>query len=136
MIQSITFTPTTVLSGNLLNVTIVVKNDSADTLATQGPDPNFVYNEGDDFRSRGFGDVKRAYRVGVDFDGRTGIDHPYRWGLGAPLAPGQSATITGAIRLTTQRTTNYWWGFVREQIAWMQDRQGVQSIVVVPPDNR
>ncbi len=132
-ITSVTFTPLSVPSGNVLNVSITVKNESADTLPTQGPDPGFVYEEGDTFRSRGFTEMRGAFRVGIDFDGRTGIDHPYRWGLGAPLAPGQSATITGSIRLKTQRTVKYWVGLVREQIVWMQDKLGTQSIVVTPP---
>jgi hypothetical protein len=129
-ITNVTLAPTTVNTGGLLNVSITVRNDSTETLQTQGPDPGFVYGEGETFYTRGFPDVRNAFRVGVDFDGRTGIDHPYRWGLGAPLAPGQSATITGAIRLRTARTIKYWAGLVREQIAWLEDRQGEQTITV------
>jgi hypothetical protein len=125
-----TFTPALLDSGEVLNVSITVKNNSNATLQTQGPAPDFVYEEGDTFYTRGFPDVNNAFRVGIDFDGRTGIDHPYRWGLGAPLPPGQSATITGGIRLTTVRARDYWTGLVREQIAWVQDRQGARTIAV------
>jgi predicted alpha-1,2-mannosidase len=131
-ITNVTLTPTTVSAGGLLNASITVRNDSAETLQTQGPDSGFVYDEGDTFRSRGFTETRDAFRVGIDFDGRTGIDHPYRWGLGAPLAPGQTTTITGAIRLRTARTINYWCGLVREKIAWLEDRQGTQSVTVMP----
>ena len=131
-ITNATFTPTTVNAGGLLNVSITVRNDSAETLPTQGPDPGFVYDEGDTFRSRGFTETNDTFRVGVDFDGRTGIDHPYRWGLGAPLAPGETVTITGAIRLRTVQTVKYWAGLVHEQVAWLQDRQGELTITVNP----
>ncbi|MEW5718016.1 MAG: hypothetical protein AB1817_05285, partial [Chloroflexota bacterium] len=87
-ITSVMFSPAAINSGDLLNVTITVRNDSTETLATQDPAPGFIYDEGDTFYTRGFPDVANAFRVGVDFDGRAGIDHPYRWGLGAPLAPG------------------------------------------------
>jgi hypothetical protein len=129
-ITNITLTPTTVSAGGLLNVSITVMNDSAETLPTQGPDPGFIYDESDTFRSRGFSDVANALRVGVDFDGRAGVDHPFRWGLGAPLAPGETRTINGAIRLRTPRAITYWAGLVREMVAWLHDRQGAQTITV------
>ncbi|MCI0474724.1 MAG: hypothetical protein L0Y55_00600, partial [Anaerolineales bacterium] len=131
-ITNVSLTPTTVSTGGLLNISITVKNGTAETLPTQGPNPGFVYEEGDTFRSRGHTETQGSYRVGIDFDGRGlfVVDHPYRWGLGAPLASGQSATITGAIRLKTPRAINYWSGLVREKIAWIQDRQGAQKITV------
>jgi hypothetical protein len=131
-IVGVTFSPTTVVAGNVLQIRVTVRNDSTLTLPTQGPDPGFVYNEGDTFDSRGFPAVTGNLRVGVDFDGRAGIDHPYRWGLGAPLAPGETRTITGAIRLTNPQSKNYWVGLVEEWIAWRQDRQGTQLITVSP----
>ncbi len=131
-IKSVTFSPTTLRAGDLLNVSITVKNESAETLQTQGPDPGFVYDEGDTFRSRGYTETRGVFRVGIDFDERTGIDHPYRWGLGAPLAPGETRTITGAIRLKTPRTINYWAGAVHELVAWLADHEGKQAITVNP----
>lgn len=134
ILTNVTLTPTTVSVGQLLNVSITVRNNSTETLATQGPNPGFVYDEGDTFYTRGFPDIANAFRVGIDFEGRaaTAVDHPYRWGLGAPLAPGQSATITGSIRLTTPRSGKYWAGLVREQAKWIQDHVGDQVINVVP----
>lgn len=129
-ITAVTFSPTTLSAGNLLDVSITVRNDSNQTLPTQGPNPGFVYEEGDTFDSRGFPAVSGNFRVGVEFDKRTGLDHPYRWGLGAPLAPGETRTITGQIRLKNAQTQKYWAGLVQEYVAWLQDRQGEQSIVV------
>ncbi len=132
ILTQVAFTPTTLRVGDTLNVSITVQNNSGDTLATQGPNPGFVYSEGDTFQTRGFSEQAGAFRVGVDFAGRTSIDHPYRWGLGAPLAPGQSTTVTGSIQLKTAQAVNYWAGLVREQVAWLQDNQGTQTITVVP----
>jgi hypothetical protein len=129
-VMAVTLSPATLAPGHLLNVSITVRNDGDTTLQTQDPAPGFAYNEGDTFLIRGFAAVPGSFRVGVDFDGRTGIDHPYRWGLGAPLAPGQTAVITGTIQLSTLQSQNYWVGLVQEQIAWLQDRQGTQAITV------
>ena len=131
-ITSVKFDPTTLAASQQLGVSITVKNNSNMPLATQDPQPGIVYNEGDTFYSRDFPDVPGAMRVAIDFDGRVGIDHPYRWGLGAPLAPGETRTITGAIRLHTPIARNYWAGVVQEQIAWHHDAQGAQLITVQP----
>jgi hypothetical protein len=132
-ILSVTFAPTTLDAGQVLNVSITVRNDSNVPLVTQEPNPGFTYNEGETFLSKGFGETAGAIRVGVDFDGRAGVDHPYRWGLGAPLAPGQTAVVNGAIRLNNAAARNYWAGLVREQIAWLQDNQGKRIITVNVP---
>jgi hypothetical protein len=131
-IVAVTFAPTMLQSGDLLHVSITVTNNSNGPLETQGPEPGFVYEEGDTFYSRGFRDEIYMYRVGVEFGNRTGIDHPYRWGLGAPLLPGRTVTVTGAIRLKTVQAINYWVGLVQEQIKWWQDREGSQFITVNP----
>lgn len=132
-ITNVSFAPMPLVSGQLLNVSITLQNDGNAPLLTQGPDPGLVYDEADTFLSRGFADVTGNYRVGVDFDGRTGIDHPYRWGLGLALAPGESRTITGSIRVKTTGTRNFWAGLVQEHIAWTQDRSGVTAIAVTAP---
>ena len=129
-ITAVTFSPTSLSAGGLLNVSFTIRNDSDKTLATQGPDPGFVYDEGDTFASRGFAAVSANFRVGVDFDNRSGLDHPYRWGFGTPLAPGETRTITGAIRLKNKQAQKYWAGLVDEYVAWIQDLQGTQNIAV------
>ncbi len=129
-ITAVNFSPTTLEQGQVLNVSITVRNNSDQTLSTQEPPPGFIYEEGESFASRGFSEVSGAMRVGVDFDGRTGVDHPYRWGLGSPLAPGQTTSISGGIRLKNAQSANFWAGLVREAIAWLQDQQGTQLITV------
>ena len=135
-ITDVTFTPTDLMVGELLNVSITVKNTSNTTLATQSPAPRFVYDEGDSFISRGFADVPGSFRVGIDFEDRAGIDHPYRWGLGSPLAPGETRTITGAIRIKQAQAQNYWAGLVQERVAWWQDKLGAQKITATSPTGK
>ena len=132
-IIAVTLAPTSLKGGELLNVSITVKNNSSTQLASQDPPPGLIYEEGETFYTRGFPDVYGAFRVGIEFDGRAGVDHPYRWGLGAPLAPGETRTITGAIRLRSAQSKNYWAGLVHERVAWLQDREGTQLVSVVVP---
>jgi len=133
-ITSVQFSPLTLPSGDVLRVDIAVRNDGASTALTQGPPPGLLYSEGESADSRGYPDVPGRWRVGVDFGARSGgKDHPYRWGLGADLAPGNTVTVTGYIRLTTQRTTAYWAGLVQEAVQWWQDNVGTASVTVGPP---
>lgn len=132
-ITNVTLTPTTLDIGQVLNVSISVHNGTTATLATQAPAPNFIYNEGETFISRGYSEVSGAYRVGIDFDGRSGIDHPYRWGFGSVLAPNETRTITGQIRLNNAQTKNFWAGLVQEQVKWIIDQTGTTQIIVNQP---
>lgn len=129
-IVSVAWTPTILGVGDLLNISFTIRNDGPSAAPTQGPDPGFVYKEGDTFTTRGFPEKTGNVRVGIDFTIRTGIAHPYRWGFGSPLAPGETRTITGAIRLQTSRKTKYWAGLVQEHTAWLQDHFDVTAITV------
>jgi hypothetical protein len=130
MIESIHFSSAQLNPGDLLTVSITVRNRSNSVLSTQGPDPGFVYDEGDTFQTRGYPAVSGNFRVGLDFDNRTGVDHPYRWGLGSSLGPGESRTFTGLVRLQTPQAQKYWGGLVREFVAWLDDREGTQGVAV------
>jgi len=132
-ITNVMLTPTTLETHQTLNVSITVKNGTNSVINTQAPAPGFMYNQGESFITRGYGEVNGAYRVGIDFDGRTGIDHPYRWGFGSPLAPNETRVLNGQIRLTDATTRNYWAGLVQEQIAWRQDDAGKTQITVTAP---
>jgi N-acetyl-anhydromuramyl-L-alanine amidase AmpD len=132
-LTNVAFNPTTLDAGEVLNISITVRNSTGSVLQTQSPAPGLVYNEGESFVSRGFGEVNGAFRVGIDFAGRTGVDHPYRWGLGSALAAGETRTITGQIRLTGAQTKNYWAGLVQEQVAWKVDNAGTTPITVKSP---
>lgn len=129
-VLAVQFSPTTLDSGQLLNVSITVRNDTNVPLSTQSPNPGFTYLEGESFLSHGLIEQRDAFRLGVDFEGRTGVDHPYRWGFGSPLAPGETRVINGVMRVSRVQTKNYWVGLVREQVEWLEDRQGEQAITV------
>ncbi|MBX6754341.1 MAG: peptidoglycan recognition protein [Thermorudis peleae] len=129
----VTFTPTQVYSGTLLRIDAVVQNTGQITLSTQDPPPGYVYVEGQDFESAGFPKVQGAFRVGVDYDGNTGLPNPFRWGLPGPLAPGQQATVTGFIVLKTVKTWRLTASLVDEFVGYVQQGVFPQQITVLPP---
>jgi hypothetical protein len=134
LITSVQFSPTGLEQGQIVQVKITVKNDSAQTLSTQGPDAGFLYNEGDNFNTKGFGSANGTWRVGIDYDGRQNVDpniYPYRWGLGSSLAPGQTAVVVGFVRLNRRQGVDYWAGLIHESNTVIVDRAGVTRINVV-----
>ncbi len=129
----VTFSPTTLNSGDLLRVDAAVRNIGNDVAGTQGPDPGFTYTEGDTFDSRGYPAQPDKWRVGVNF----GSSFPYgaynyRWGLGRSIQPGESITVTGYVRLTTSVTQDYWIGIVNEGKGWYDEGSGRTTIRVQP----
>ncbi len=129
-ITNVSFSSVQLASGQQLKVQITVRNNGNQIIKTLGPDSGFIYNEGETSDSRGYPDQYGKFRVGIDFNGRTGKDHPYRWGLGGDLAPGQSRTIVGYVRLNTVRSTDYWVGLVQEGVKWFVDNKYKTKIQV------
>ena len=132
-VTGLTFAPVPVYSGSELRVDITVKNTGSATLGTQGPASGYTYVEGQDFNSAGYPKLEGLYRVGIDFAGNQGVANPYRWGLPGPLEPGDTATITGYIRL---RTPGDWTLSASVMQEWIKyDQQGAfpQKVKVLPP---
>jgi hypothetical protein len=129
---SANFSPTTVPGGTMLRVDAVIKNTGTQVAHSQNPAPGFVYNEGDDFNTLGFGKQNGMVRFAVDFAGNTGTAYPYRWGLGKDLQPGDTVTITGYIKLKTNQVTSYWGGAVQEYIKYFNNNVGNQLVSVIP----
>jgi hypothetical protein len=73
------------------------------------------------------------YRVGIDFAGNSGVANPFRWGLAGPLAPGESTTVVGYIRLNTQKDWNLSASLVQEFVRYNQQNVFGQKISVAPP---
>lgn len=125
------------ITGMAAPIQISVKNTGTGVMVTQGPSPNdssFLYNEGDTYASRGYTEIAGCWRVGVDYSGNTtGRDHPFRWGLSDALNPGQTATITGQVSLSTTGSRLFWAGLVQESIAWAQNQVGSSNIQTVAP---
>ncbi len=131
-IVNVRIAPSLVFTGGYLEVSAEVENWTGSPLPTQSPAPGYVYQEGEVCPP----DVAGAFRLGVDYQGRTGKDHPYRWGVGN--VPGYSVrTIRGYVRLmgeVSQRS--FWAGFVKEQVAWLQDNLATSYVRVQRPRTR
>ena len=128
-----TFSPTTLNAGDLLHVRVTVRNIGSQLAETQGPDPGFVYNEGESSDARGYPAQGGRWRVGVNF----GPSFPYgayiyRWGLGRSIQPGETITIDGYIRLITPQVQDYWVGIVQEAMGWYNEGAGRTTITVLP----
>lgn len=127
--------PPVVFSGNVLEFYAEVENWTSQTLQTQGPNPGYIYNEGEVSSA----DAASAYRIGLDYSSHpsTVKDHPYRWGLGGAVPPLTVLAVKGYVRLPAPRSaTDFWIGFVKEQDRWVQDWLGRTSITVKNPAAR
>lgn len=134
-LTSVKITPTIARLGETLTITMTVKNVSSHVVHTEGPNPDYVYTEGQTFDTQKFASQPGAVRVGVSFAGPSSTVFPYRWGLGGDLAPGASRTIVGAIKLTqTMKPTNVWAGVVQEPNTILQDNIGTIAVTVAQPN--
>ncbi len=129
---SVTFTPTELYAGTLVRVDFTVRNTGEVDLLTQGPPPGFTYEESQSFDSAGFPKVEGCFRVGVDFEGNTGIPNPFRWGLPDRLPPGQETTVTGFIRLRSTRQWRFTASLVQEFVRYQQQGVFAQDVVTLP----
>ncbi len=129
-VLNVVFSPTTINVGERVRVDVTVQNLGNSTIKPIPPAPGYVYMQGQACERS----EKGYIRVGVNYEGRaqTIVDHPYRWGLPNDLHPGESATITGYIQMTSpQNGVRYWVGLVEERVAWLQDKLGVTQITVM-----
>ncbi len=99
--------PTEIFSRELLSVRITVKNSGNAPIPAQDPPPDFVYTEGDTYAKRGFAGTKGGVRVAIGPELLASSDPPYRWGLGRTLQPGESTTVTVAVRATTVQRARF-----------------------------
>ncbi|MHB1133479.1 MAG: Flp pilus assembly protein CpaB [Chloroflexota bacterium] len=133
VVTGVVISPTNARAGDTLKVQITVRNTSALPLASQGPNPEFTYVQGQTFQSQNFPSVDGKYRVAIGYDGTASAPLPYRWGFGADLAPGATTTITGYIKLAHDvKPSNYWAALVKEPATVLQNNVGTTLITVVP----
>jgi hypothetical protein len=130
-IVSVNFSPLTVIAGEKLKVEVQVKSTGTGSVPTQDPNPGLTYGEADTFKTLGYQKINDKFRVAVDYSGNQGISHPYRWGLGDPLKPGNIATITGYVKLTSPGVRQYWAGTIEEYVKYWEDNQGTVNVSVV-----
>jgi Flp pilus assembly protein CpaB len=125
--------PTNVKVGDTLTVKITIKNTSDKPLQTMGPQPGFTYVQGQTYYTQQFASQPGKWRVAVGSAGLDSTELPYRWGLGADLAPGASTTVTGQIKLTADfKATNFWAAIVEEPAKIVQNGVGMTLITAMP----
>ena len=135
---SVDFTPTQIIAGGEISVTIKLKNTGNVPLRTQGPDPGYMYTTNDSYSSIEGGkwvDKAGLWRAGVDWDGNSGSGGPYRypfrWGFGKTLMPGEEVTTGGTIRILKQEHTMWFFaGVLQEGVRIVLDRRGRTAIGV------
>lgn len=132
VIKSVTFSPTTLAQGGNLRVDVVVHNAGTGLMETQGPNPAVIYLESQDYMDLGRAKVPGKYRVFIDQSSNpTGNAGPYRFGLGSPLLPGETRTVTGYITLPRTGQATWWAGLNKEAVSTVVDRTGATVITVV-----
>jgi hypothetical protein len=132
-ITNVRMSPSELYAGSSLRVDITVRNTGSYPMFTQGPPPNYIYREGEDFRDAEEHRIERMYRVGVDFDGNGGLPNPWRWGLPDRLAPGESTTVTGFVRLDSVREWNLSASLISELVRYDQQHVFPHRIVTLGP---
>lgn len=140
-LQSVTFSPTSLKVGETLKVEAVIKNTGTVALETQQPAPGFTYEEGQTYETLNFAKESGRFRFGLDFSDNNGVTNPYRWGLGKTLQPGESATITGYIKLKTPRQVKFMASLVQEYVKYYVEGANPTTItissggIIIPPGN-
>ncbi len=147
--------PQTVLAlGDTLYFTTTVRNTGLVPIRTGGPfDPADCYTMDQNRFSKGFSQESGAFRIGIDFESNTGMDHPWRWGVGALadlravdyeggklyyLDPGKQVVVRGCVKLTRIPVRNpfyVWASLIQEdvEIATINNRVSPLLITLVKP---
>jgi Flp pilus assembly protein CpaB len=125
--------PTNVKVGDTVTVKITIRNTSDKPLQTMGPQPGFTYVQGQTYFTQQFASQPGKWRVAIGSAGLDSTELPYRWGLGADLAPGASTTVTGQIKVTADfKATNFWAAIVEEPAKIVQNGVGITLITAMP----
>ncbi|MHB1005080.1 MAG: N-acetylmuramoyl-L-alanine amidase [Chloroflexota bacterium] len=124
-VTSVSISPTLVQVGSTLRATVTVRNAGSTVLRGGSPNTSYVYAEG---QVAGTGDG--VLRVGLDYEGRPSSQprYPYRWGLGADLAPGESRQVTVSVQLNAETTRKYWLGVIYERDQVLVDHVGETTV--------
>jgi hypothetical protein len=143
--------PEAVMQGDVITVTLQVKNTGKVPIRTYGPPSGYTYSTDDVFSSIDSGKyvVKPGgfWRVGMDWDANSGgaaKRYPFRWAITprSPgqwqipnqedlLRPGEEATITGQIRILQPETKmSFYVGLIQDGVGFFQDKTG-RTIVKV-----
>ncbi|MCA1666126.1 MAG: N-acetylmuramoyl-L-alanine amidase [Thermomicrobia bacterium] len=97
-LSAVTWGPTTLFTRELLTARVTVKNTGTAPITAENPPPDFVYTDGDTYAKRGFPGTKGGVRIAMGPELLASSDPPYRWGIGRTLQPGESVTVSIAVR--------------------------------------
>ena len=150
----ITFThiaPEAVMKGDVITVTMRVKNIGDVPIRTYGPASGYQYSTDEVFSSIAGGAYVAKpggfWRIGVDWDANSGgaaKRYPYRWAITPRppeqwqiagqedlLRPGEEAEIVGRIRVDQPETKmSFYVGLIQDGVGFFQDRTGRTIIEV------
>lgn len=157
-LRDVSYHPTTIPAGKLLQVVFTVYNGSKDVLYGQGPqatlrqsgefDPydGYVYDERECFLGSPeqnypvYPKEHNRYRVTlgpVDREvvcaGNSG-GYPWRWGLNEPLQPGSTATITGYVRFHQPGSVTLQAGLIQEYVKYHTKGFATKTITITEED--
>jgi hypothetical protein len=138
--------PTEVALGNVITLTVRVKNTGDVPIRTQGPAPGYHYDTNQTFSA--IEDQRWAekgggyWRVGLDWGG--GRAYPFRWaitsrppeewaepGVSDVLMPGEESTIIGTVEIRQREDEMYFFaGLIHEGVGYPEHRKGVTLVEV------
>ena len=143
--------PEAVMKGDVITITLRVKNTGTVPIRTYGPPSGYAYSTDDVFSSVEGGRyaVKPGgfWRVGADWDANSGgaaKRYPFRWAITPRppdkwrtpnqedvLMPGEEAEISGRIRILQPETKmSFYVGLIQDGVGFFQDKTG-RTIVKV-----
>lgn len=142
--------PQAIMLGDVITVTMRVKNTGEVPIRTYGPPSGYEYSTQDVFSSVEDGRYAAKsggfWRIGVDWDANSGAAkrYPYRWAISPrppdqwkiphvedELRPGEEAEVLGRIRVLQQETKmGFYVGLIQDGVGFFQDRSGRTIIKV------
>ena len=125
--------PSLIDPDGLIEIRATVTEEGREPLLSQGPEPGFVYEEGEDYDAVGYSKVEGRFRLAVDLIGEDGIRNPYRWGFGDSIQSGDEREIVGYIRARDIGTRRLVASIVREFVRYYDDDEFFDSVHVVHP---
>ncbi len=136
------FSPKTLKVGELLKVTMTVRNNlPAPAPLTMKPAPPFTYDEKQASYEMGYEEApgKLHLRVSTDFEvgGHNPGSWPWLFGFDKPtLAPGETITVVGYVRVETPGVHEFRIGFVAGGFRFIDDNAYRTKITVLPGSAR
>ncbi|MFN3372210.1 MAG: hypothetical protein ACK44M_01435 [Chloroflexus sp.] len=137
--------PQRVMLGEVITVTIRVRNTGTVPIRTYGPPSGYEYTTDEVFSSVENGAYAAQaggfWRVGMDWDANSGGGpkrYPYRWSISPRppeewaqpfvedfLYPGEEAEIIGRVRILQRETRmGFYVGLIQDGVGFFQDRTG------------